>query len=196
MNFDYLLALGIVLFLAFIFGRAFQSAKYEKEAKRIAYLKLQNGDKLITQIEKNMDVKEISRLLDTVPLDYQRESDGITPIMATMRYTYDTNYQNGYRRYRTLHEIAKRLPGDNLKTAINTQDKKGWTALMYAADQSDVLGGALLLHYGADPKTKNADGDTAAKIAARWPSIVPVFEGREKQQKFNEILLIREGKWP
>jgi ankyrin repeat protein len=71
--------------------------------------------------------------------------------MATVRYVKGGNYQNGHRRLKSLWEIARRLPPDRLKTALDAQDRHGWTALMYAAEQMDALGIALLLHLGATP---------------------------------------------
>lgn len=107
---------------------------------------MSDEEKLITQIEENMDVREIRRLLDTAVLDVGRVLDGVTPIIATMRYIHGMNYQNSARRYRILREIANRLPNDGVVPALNVRDKKGWTALMHAAAQADALGGALLIY--------------------------------------------------
>jgi hypothetical protein len=110
------------------------------------------GEQLIAKLEENMDVSGIMRLLDMAPLDAHRRHDGVTPIMATVRYVNGGNYQNTHRRLKWLWEIASRLPPDRLKAALDAQDWRGWTALMYAADQMDALGIDLLRHLGATPE--------------------------------------------
>ena len=143
--------LAVVFLFGFLLGRVYETTKQAKDRERAAYLALSNEERLIAQIEQNMHVREIRRLMDVAELDCARHTDGATPIIATMRYVPKKNYQNSSRRYRILYEIARRLPKDRLNKAINAQDHKGWTALMYAAEQSDALGGALLIHLGAEP---------------------------------------------
>lgn len=192
-----LVVLAIVFVFGFFAGRVYETVKKAKDRERAAYLALSNEGKLIAQIEQNMNVREIRRLMDVAELDCVRHTDGITPIIATMRYVPNNkNYQNSSRRYRILYEIARRLPKDRLNKAINAQDHKGWTALMYAAEQSDALGGALLIHLGADPALRNPLGETAAAVAQRWPSIVPIFEGKTIPPNFPAVLKTMEGRWP
>jgi len=53
---------------------------------------------------------------------------------------------------------------------VNWVDKKGMTALLYAAsiDFGDSAMIDLLLHAGADPKIRNADGLSAFELASRY----------------------------
>jgi len=168
----------------------------QEKRSRPDYLALSPEEKLIFQIEENMSPREIRQLLDAAQLDYQRETDGVTSVIATMRYLPDKNYQNSCRRYRILYEIASRLPKERLAHALNAKDYTGWTALMYAASQSDALGGALLIHLGADPTIQNPEGQTAADISSPWPTVIPVFEGRDAPPNFPSLLDAQEGKWP
>ncbi len=66
---------------------------------------------------------------------------------------------------------------------------------MYAAEPSDASGGALLIHYGADPILRNRDGLTAADIASRWPSTVEVFQGKTAPPAFPKRLENLERHW-
>jgi hypothetical protein len=192
-----LAVLAIIFVFGFFAGRVYETVKQAKDRESSAYLALSNEGKLIAQIEENMHVREIRRLIDVAELDCVRHTDGITPIIATMRYVPNNkNYQNSSRRYRILYEIVPRLPKERLNKAINAQDHKGWTALMYAAEQSDALGGALLIHLGADPALRNPQGETAAAVAQRWPSIVPIFEGKTTLPTFSAVLKAMEGRWP
>ena len=191
---DVFLLAGVLLG-GFLWGRAYEASAQAKKRRRQQYLALPHEEKLVAKIEENIDLREIQRLLDLSPLDVARASDGITPVIATMRYV-GGNYQNHSRRYRILLEIARRLPNEQVVPALNARDKKGWTALMHAAAQSDALGGALLIHLGADPTLKNHNGQTAADISAKWPSVVPIFEGRDVPPSFPKLLTSAEGKWP
>ena len=191
-----LVVLAVVFLFGFLLGRMYETTKQAKDREKAAYLALSDEEKLIAQIEENMDVREIRRLMDVAELDCARHTDGVSPIIATMRYVPSKNYQNSSRRYRILYEIARRLPKDRLNNAINGQDHKEWTALMYAAEQSDLLGGALLVHLGADPALRNSQGRTAAAIAERWPSVVPIFEGKTTLSRLPAMLKTMEGRWP
>ena len=51
------------------------------------------------------------------------------------------------------------------KCNLNAQDEDGWTALMYAVAAGSVENVQRLIAAGANPKIKNSDGDTAAKLA-------------------------------
>ena len=71
-----------------------------------------------------------------------------------------------------LHRLAAAGDIVGLKAALakgadaNARDRKGWTALMHAADKVQALVIPLLLKAGADPNTRLADGATALFIAA------------------------------
>jgi hypothetical protein len=188
-----LIIVGIVA--AFIFGRAYEAAEQEKAKKRqtatAAYRAMSDGEKLIHNIEllRPLDEAEFRRLLDIAPLDFAGPSDGITPIIATMRYIgQDYFSDSASRRWLILREIYRRLPKHRFIQSLNARDKQNWTALMYAAKNSDANSASLLIHLGADPNIENGAGDTAANIAGRWPTVVPVFAGREVTPAFRELL--------
>lgn len=61
--------------------------------------------------------------------------------------------------------------------------------------KSDVLGGAFLIHWGADPTVRNPDGLTAADIASRWPSTVDVFLGKAVPPSFPKMREHLERHW-
>jgi hypothetical protein len=186
----------VVLLTGFVCGRVYESVAQTRARDRAAYQALSSEEKLIRRIEENMNVEEVRRLLDIARLDAARPSDGVTPIIAAMRWCPNNkNYQNHMRRYRVLTEIERRLPKDRFLGAINAQDIRGWTALMYAAEQSDALGGALLIHLGADPTRRNPEGRTAAEIAGRWPDAVDSFLGKSAPPSFPKILKGLEGPW-
>ncbi|MDE2739831.1 MAG: ankyrin repeat domain-containing protein [Paracoccaceae bacterium] len=90
------------------------------------------------------------------------------------------------------------------RTDINQQDRRGWSALFYAADLGDVQATRLLIEKGADPSIQAPDGNTARSIAqsrghhnivdilsaaqtARQPDTVPV------EDVFIQLLSILAG---
>jgi ankyrin repeat protein len=172
------LSLGVFL-VGFVVGRAYEKTAVERHKAKAEYAALSNEDKLIRKIEENMYVGQIRQLLSIARLDAVRASDGVTPIIAATRWVRENkNYQNRTRRYQVVFEISRRLPRDRFLATLNAPDHRGWTALMYAAEQADSIGGGLLIHLGADPSIRNPEGKTAADIASRWPTAVDVFKGR------------------
>jgi len=178
----------IVLGYAIIGGFINDCIKNKKNYETIPF-----KDKLILELERNMSHRKIKKLLKiTNDLDFQREEDGITPIIAAVRYTSATGFQDGETRTHILWKIIGRMNKEMVKAAINRQDKEGNTALMYSASQGVALDVALLLHFGANPKIENHKGETASSIASgsTWRFGVDLIE---KGEQIEELLNIAKN---
>ena len=72
----------------------------------------------------------------------------------------------------SLHQFARTGDVGGVKTAldagadVNELDSKGWTALMHAVDQGNVLVAEMLIAAGADLNVRARDGATALFMAA------------------------------
>jgi ankyrin repeat protein len=58
----------------------------------------------------------------------------------------------------------------------DSQDTKGWTALMYAAEWNHVSAIRLLAGKGAELNIKNYEGDTALAIAKQKSTSAEAYE--------------------
>lgn len=59
---------------------------------------------------------------------------------------------------------------------VNTQDKKGWTALMHAADWDQTAVINVLVQRGADLNLRNAKGETALAVAKKYKHTARAYE--------------------
>jgi Ankyrin repeat len=161
--------------------------KKHKQAFEQEWKNLSNEEKLLRHIEANMNPQAVAYLLKRADLAYQRESDGMTLAMAAVRYR-GGNYQNTAWRMQALHGVCSGLPFSLRESTLNKQDKRGYTALMYAAEQSDDLGISLLITYGADIYVRNNDAKTASDLAQKWPSTVALIENRNGLERLLSAL--------
>lgn len=147
---------------------------------------LASHEQLIDLIEDNLDLEQILLFIDSHPddLNRARDHDGVTPIIATVRYVSGKNYQDSTRRCAVLYHLVSEIPESTKAIALNASDNSGMTALMHTASMSKPLEGALLIHLGADPECKDPNCDSAADYAAKWPSTVPTFQGKDLPSAF------------
>jgi len=75
------------------------------------------------------------------------------------------------------------------RTDINQQDRRGWSALFYAADLGDVQAARLLVEKGADPSIQAPDGNTAISIAQSrgHDNIVDILSVSQTARQLNTI---------
>ncbi len=165
--------LGVGGLLAVILFLAFARSEWRNETKRVnfRYSLLPPEEKLIYLAEHGMDMGEMNRLVKVARGDYQSATDGISPIMATVRKLPGRKHVNPLRRLKILCKLAQRMPEEELREALNLQDHEGYTALMHAVQSSDEEGVRLLLYLGADKSLKNNKGETASSIAQFHPKI-------------------------
>ena len=184
----YFIAIPVVLELPFIgmWSRDFYldlvvAPRQREQALQREWRTLANEEKLLRHVEANLNPQAVAHLSKSADLTYQRESDGVTYTMATVRYL-GGNYQNTAWRPKTLDSVCSNLLVDLRKSVLNKQDKNGYTALMYAAEQSDNQSISLLLKYGAVSEKKNNAGKTALDLARKWPSTVALIEDGNAEQ--------------
>ena len=91
---------------------------------------------------------------------------------AAPRRTAPTTQRKAARPRANLHRLVAAGDIVGLKAALakgadaNARDRKGWTALMHAADNGRTLLVPPLLKAGADPNIRASDGATALFVAA------------------------------
>ncbi len=168
-----LFIVGVGVLLALILFLGYSRSDWRNETKRVnfRYSLLPPEEKLIYLAEHEMDISEMNRLVKVARGNYQSATDGISPIMATVRKLPGRKDVSPLRRLKILCKLAQRMPEDQLRDALNLQDHRGYTALMHAVESSDEEGVRLLLYLGADKTIKNNKGETASTIARSHPAI-------------------------
>ena len=174
-------SIGIAAVVAVVLGMAYFRSEYITEKNRVnfRYSLLPPEEKLIYLAEHEMDLGEMGRLVKQARADYQSSTDGISPIMATVRKMPGRKNVNPLRRLKILCQLAQRMPEDELREALNLQDHHGYTALMHAAESSDAEAVRLLLYLGADTSIKNNQGQTASMIGRTDPRIVELMKNKQ-----------------
>ncbi len=113
------------------------------------------------------------RMLTRDPLGYAAVRDDIKFIK---NYKGDVNKHYGSNRFTALIEAAAESETDNSEAIIalieagadvNAVDRKGWTALMHAADNGYLKTVLVLIKAGAEINAMNDEGKTALILAVK-----------------------------